>query len=157
MLRMLQKKTKTFQSHISTETSVRFHSLTYFEQHVASERRQWVGLKETQRNLRNILFYTATLSIDQRKKAEQLVLLNIEMEFFSAAKKLAFRILKETIWEVVRLSQCRFFLCYWNWKAQSENLSCVYSLHLRCCQHAFQLPRVAAKVLFYSQQAHIPV
>lgn len=64
------KKIKTFQSHISTETSVCFHSLTHFEQHVASERRQWVGLKETQRNLRNTLFYTATLSIDQRKKAE---------------------------------------------------------------------------------------
>lgn len=53
--------------------------------------------------------------------------------------------LEETVGEVLCLSQCKFFcVCDWNQEAQSVNLSCMYSLLLCCCQHAFQLPRVAA-------------
>lgn len=66
---------------------VSFHSLTHIEKHVVSERRQWLDLNELQRNLRNIFHYIVTLSMDRRKKEEQLVSLNTEVEIFGVTKK----------------------------------------------------------------------
>lgn len=80
------------------------------------------------------------------------------MEFFSEQRNSCFQDAKRNYMRgALSLPVQIFFVCDWNWKAQSEKLSCVYSLHLCCCQHAFQLPRVATKVLFCFQQAHIPV